>query len=113
TSPPLPPPHHRRRQLPHETSPSQRRNQDQQLLKRVRGAGTSTWPPAVTTNWPLTPGKVNRGRKQAWFTRSWAGLAPYGAQSSTLTPRSRSRESCQSRVLVDRVGRRTSTTSLG
>src|SRR5215207_3686682 len=45
---------HRRRQLPHETSPRQRRNQDQQPLRNTRRLGTFTWPPAGTTNWPLT-----------------------------------------------------------
>jgi hypothetical protein len=39
TSPPLPRPHHRPRQLPHETGPSERRNQDQQLLKNASRSG--------------------------------------------------------------------------
>src|SRR5829696_3052656 len=51
---PLPRHRHRRRQLPHETSPRQRRNQDQQPLRNTRRLGTFTWPPAGTTNWPLT-----------------------------------------------------------
>jgi hypothetical protein len=56
-----------------------------------RGSSTSVSPCWTRTRLagslsPAGPGKVNRGRKQAWFTRSWAGLAPYGAQSSTLTP---------------------------
>jgi DNA replication protein DnaC len=55
--PPLPRGHHRRRQLPHETSPSPRRNQDQQPLRNTRRVGTLSWPPTGITTWPLTLGK--------------------------------------------------------
>ena len=52
--PPLPRRHHRRRKLPHAPSPQPRRNQDQQTLEATREVGTFRWPPAGTTNWPLT-----------------------------------------------------------
>ena len=45
---------HRRRVLPHATSPTPRRNQHQNLGKRRTRSGDFYWPPAGTTNWPLT-----------------------------------------------------------
>ena len=76
---------HRRRVLPHETSQSERRNPTQDQLNSPRRVGTFSWPPAGTTNWPLTISKPVARNSFTQCEKVRANSMPPG--SSTAFPR--------------------------